>query len=85
MRGLLGPEEADDKEVTILGRVVRWRSWGIEYQADPKHRKLVMEYFGFDETTRALQNNGGKEEEFDDDEVSGLREGGSEVIPSSGC
>ena len=74
IRGLLGPEEADDKEVTILGRVVKWKEWGIEYQADPRHRELIMEYFGFDETTRALQNNGGKEEEEGDDEFLGGEE-----------
>ena len=68
MRGILGPEDGDDKEVTILGRVVEWKEWGIKYQADPRHRKLIMEYFGFDETTRALQNNGGKEDEDGDDE-----------------
>ena len=69
VRGLLGPEEDDDKEVTILGRVVKWKEWGIEYQADPRHRQLIMEYFGFDNSTRALQNNGGKEEEEGDDEA----------------
>ena len=62
IRGTLGPEEEDDKMVNILGRVVQWRQWGIEYQADPRHRQFIMEYFGFDDSTRALQNNGGKEE-----------------------
>ena len=37
VRGLRGPEEGDDKELTILGRMVRWKNWGIEYQADPRH------------------------------------------------
>ena len=41
LRGNLGPEVGDDKEVTILGRIVKRRSCGIEYQADPRHRKLV--------------------------------------------
>ena len=67
LRGLLGPEEHDDKEVTILGRIVRYKEWGIEYEADPKHRKLILEHFGMDETTRSLKTNGGKEEEEGDE------------------
>ena len=47
VRGLLGPEEGDDKHVVILGRHVRWTAEGIQYEADPKHRKLIMEHFGF--------------------------------------
>ena len=39
----------DDKHVVILGRHVRWIADGIEYEADPKHRKLIMEHFGFDD------------------------------------
>eukprot|EP00973_Karenia_brevis_P018805 2576858-Karenia_brevis.AAC.1 len=56
-RAILGPEEGDDKEVTILGRLVRWTEEGIEYEADPKHRKIVMDYFGFNEKTKPLGMN----------------------------
>ena len=45
VRGLLGPDEGGDKEVVILGRVVRYKDWGIEYEADPKHMRLLMEWF----------------------------------------
>ena len=34
VRAKLGPEDSDDKVVTILGRTVRWKDWGIEYEAD---------------------------------------------------
>ena len=47
VRAVLGEDPEDDKEVTILGRIVRWTSSGIEFEADPKHRSLVMEMFGF--------------------------------------
>ena len=30
VRGMLGPDRDDDKEVTILGRTVRWTDEGIE-------------------------------------------------------
>ena len=32
VRGVLGPDLKDDKEVVILGRTVRWKSWGIEWE-----------------------------------------------------
>ena len=70
VRAVLGPEERDDREVVILGRVVRWTKEGIEYKADPKHRLALLEKFGFKEgETRALANTGDKdwreEAEFD--------------------
>ena len=64
----MGYGEKDDKEVTILGRIVRWKSLGIEYEADPKHRRLVLEYFGFAEGTKALSFNGDKEDKEGDKE-----------------
>jgi hypothetical protein len=38
VRGRLGPEPEDQKEITILGRVVSWEEWGISYRADPVFR-----------------------------------------------
>jgi hypothetical protein len=54
VRAVLGWEVGDDKEVVILGRVVRWTREGLEYEADPKHRRMVLESFGFEESTRPL-------------------------------
>jgi hypothetical protein len=64
----LGPEDKDDKEVTILGRTVRWKNWGIEYEADVKHRNIVMEHFGFNEKTHGLTGNGNAEIHDEEDE-----------------
>ena len=61
VRALLGPEDGDDKHVVILGRHVRWTANGLEYEADPKHRKLIMEHFGFDEDSSGLVYNGEKD------------------------
>ena len=58
----MGPEARDDKEVSILGRVVRWTDKGVEYEAGPKHRRLILEHFGFDDSTRGLAVNGEKED-----------------------
>ena len=40
-RGTWGPGEDEVQEITILGRILRYREWGLEYEADPKHRKLI--------------------------------------------
>eukprot|EP00973_Karenia_brevis_P061600 8566220-Karenia_brevis.AAC.1 len=49
VRAILGPDSQDDKEVVMLGRMVRWTDNGIEYEADPRHRQIVVEYFDFSE------------------------------------
>ena len=60
--GAASGDEGDDKEIVILGRTVRWGKHGIEYEADAKHRQIILEYFGFDENTRGLSVNGDKED-----------------------
>ena len=67
VRAVLGNDEDDDKVVTILGRTVRWTEWGIEYEADEKHRDLLMEQFGFDEKTKDVSINGGRDVHLDED------------------
>ena len=62
VRAVMGGDEEDDKEVVILGRVVRWTEKGLEYEADPKHRLMVLESLGFEEGTRTLSHNGDKED-----------------------
>eukprot|EP00973_Karenia_brevis_P081552 11304284-Karenia_brevis.AAC.1 len=52
VRAVWCPEEKDDKEVVILGRIVRWLKDGIQYEADPIHRRFNWEYFGFDSRTK---------------------------------
>ena len=61
---MLGDYINDDKEVNILGRVVRWTSQGTESEADPKHRKLVLESFGLNEVSmEVLSCNWERDEE----------------------
>jgi len=75
VRGLLGSDEKDDKEVVILGRIVKWNEDGISYEADPKHRRLILEYFGLDEGSRPLSTNGerdcSKDEDWQQEKLTG--------------
>ena len=61
VRARLGPDERDDKEVVILGRLVRWTSWGISYEADPRHRELVLQELGLGSESKGLALTGAKE------------------------
>eukprot|EP00973_Karenia_brevis_P023647 3258068-Karenia_brevis.AAC.1 len=66
VRAVLGPEEKDEKEVTILGRLLRWTDECIEYEADPKHRTLILEYFGFNDKTKPSGVNGNREDKVEE-------------------
>ena len=65
-------DKGDDKVVTILGRKLVWHEGGIRYEADEKHREILLDYFGFKRDSRGLGVNGDKEdkeEEGEDEEV----------------
>ncbi len=68
VRGGLEPDEGDDAEASVIGRVVRWRSWGIEHAADPRHMKKVMKYFGFSAESKGFSSTG-RIEEAEEDEL----------------
>ena len=67
VRATFGPDKGDDKEVIILGRKVSWHDWGIEWEADPKHRELLMEKFGYNSKTKPLNHNGDNEDHQDEE------------------
>ena len=59
---ILGPkEEGSKEEIGILGRTLRWTSTGIEYEADQKHAKLIIETLGL-EKAKAVATPGSKDE-----------------------
>ena len=69
VRAVLGEGVEDEKEVTVLGRTVRWQPWGIEYEADAKHRRLLLERFGLESGAKPLAQNG--EADPGDDDFNG--------------
>ena len=46
VRGMLGRDKKDDKEVVILGRNLRVTEEGLEYEADRKHRQMILDQLG---------------------------------------
>jgi hypothetical protein len=73
VRGILGGGDRDEKEMVILGRVLRWESWGITYEADPKQSEKIFKTFNITDESKKLTTNGtrsedGRKEEGEDDE-----------------
>ena len=66
-RGILGNGKDEVKEIVLLGRILRWNDWGIEYEADPKHRNLVLEHFGLSKSKSGIKFNGDKEDKEDEE------------------
>ena len=51
VRGRLGSGRNDVKSIDILGRILEYETWGVSWKADPRHRKMIIDYFGFNEKT----------------------------------
>ena len=60
VRATLGPEPEDDKEVSILNRVIRWAEGSLLYEADPRHVEKLLKEAGL-ECCNALNAPGVKE------------------------
>ena len=54
VKAILGPDAGDDKEVKILGRVVRWLPDEIQYEADDKYVKTLCSEMEVDEKSKGL-------------------------------
>ena len=49
VRATLGPEPTDDKEASILNRVVRWCDDCLLYEADPRHVDKLLRDAGLED------------------------------------
>ena len=68
VRATLGEEQRDEKEVVMLGRLVRWTPEGVEMEADPKHRDLVLRALALDDSSNGLTSNGEAQKNNEGDE-----------------
>ena len=53
-RGIMGGDVGDITEIIILGRRLRYAHGCLEYEADPKHREVLMSDFGFGENSNSV-------------------------------
>ena len=42
----------DDKEITILNRLISWQGGCIHYEADPKHVFEILKYFNLNDASK---------------------------------
>jgi hypothetical protein len=79
VKARLGSDPQDDKETDMLGRIVRCTAEAFEYEADPRHRRKVLEVLGLTGKSKRLTVNGRAEEleedaaELDASEVTSFR------------
>lgn len=78
LRGILGVEQGDDRELTILNRALRWDHEGVKYEADPRHAELTIEGLGLRNAKEVVTpgvKEGNKSEEGgeNDKELAGER------------
>ena len=71
IRGILGPEEGDDKRIEILNRIVEWGADGIRYEGGPRHAEAIIKAMGVDGKNPAAAP-GCKAKNDDDDEAMEL-------------
>jgi len=83
VRGRLGPDEGDDKEIIILGRHLKWGPTGISITADAKHADSIKKYCKIDDDSKGLGNPGKKDDTKDFFEEIGKTETYLETEPIS--
>ena len=77
IRGMMGPDAGDDKEIRKMNRVVKWESDKLIYEVDDKHVTNILFELGFDENTKGLDMPTAKDydaEGGEDDEKLGAHE-----------
>ena len=69
VRGVLGTDPGDDKEISILNREIEVTKAGLTYRADQKHAELIWEKLGLTRASRGATTAFVREDVEGDDEV----------------
>ena len=82
VRGVLGPDPKDQKEITILNRKLVWSEGGLTYEADANHARKILEDMG---AARVVQRSGQAVHQGDGSGHRagrrGARSAGDDVVP----
>ena len=79
VRGILGPEQEDQKSIVALGRVVDWRADELWWEADPRHVERILQVCGMVSGNPSvvpgvkLQEEDGDEEELAGEDLTRYR------------
>ena len=66
-RGIFGPELGDLRKIDILNRTIEWVDGGIEYRADPRHARMLVEELGLEGESKGKDAPGEKEDEREEE------------------
>ena len=69
VRDRLGSGPNDVRSIDILGRLLEYESWGVSWKADPRHRKMIIDHFGFNEERKGVTVTGIREEPSEGGEI----------------
>ena len=42
LRGILGPDPTDTKQITILNRIVTWSKYNLTFEVDTRHGEILV-------------------------------------------
>ena len=75
MRGILGPEDSDAKEVVVLNRVLSWEGGTFKYEADPRHAEKMLRDMEMEDCNPAATpgTKPGRHDEPDETEIDSGR------------
>ena len=54
-RGRLGPDPNDTRKIHMLGRITEYTDDATTWSGDPRHQKLLEDYFGMDNSTNVAE------------------------------
>ena len=54
VEGRLGDGPNNLREAKILNRVVTWKPWGIQYEADPRHGEILVRELGVQDKEKVV-------------------------------
>lgn len=69
VRGRLGPEPQDDKQIRILNRVVTWDAQGLWYEPDQRHSEIIIRDLGLKGDSKGVVSPGLKSKDLGDSAV----------------
>ena len=73
VRGRIGPNDNDEKQIRLLNRVFEWKEEGIYVEADQRHAELIVKDLNFKENTKSVVTPGEKLKEINEEELDAAR------------
>ena len=77
LKGVIGPDDEDEKVMRVLNRVVTWTADGIVNEPDPRHAEIIVNQLQLDKCKRVV-TPGEKDNSQTKDDEDGDRDVGDD-------